>query len=56
MCHNHVRDIIPSNLNYKEIENVPPDTFPVEAIDSTKTSRAGNGDFPEKYELGNSFL
>lgn len=35
---------------------VQPGTFPIEAIDSTNASKAGNGDIPEKYVLGKSLL
>lgn len=34
------------NTNY---DKIPPDTFPMEAIDSTNISKAGNGEFPMKH-------
>lgn len=37
---------------YVNKRQLPPDTFPIDAMDSTNKSRAGKGDFPEKYASG----
>ena len=35
---------------------VAPDILPMEAMDSTNLSRAGNGDFPRKYVVERSLV
>lgn len=51
MCSNKQNHDLPhclksQNTNY---DKIPPETFPMEAIDSTNKSKAGNGEFPMKH-------